>query len=69
MDINQIIHDLTYWFDFSIHMVRNHPLVSVTAVLIAFISHYALSAMKLTIGIISLGLAMVAAVLLERLMF
>jgi len=65
MNVNQFINELTEWFDFSMHMVRNHPLVSVTTVLVAFVFHYALSAMKLAIGII----AMVTAILVEKLMF
>lgn len=69
MDMNQIIHDLTYWFDFSMQAVRNHPLVSAIAVLFAFLFHYALSAMKVIGLILSLGLAIIAAVLLERLIF
>ena len=68
MNVNQIMYDLSYWFDFSMRMVRNHPLVSVTVVLVAFLFHRALSAMKL-VGIISFGLAVVTAILLGLLMF
>jgi hypothetical protein len=66
--MNQIIYDLTYWFDFSIFMVRNHPLIWVATVLFAFLFHQALSVMKL-IGIISFGLAGVTAIILGALMF
>jgi len=69
MNINQIMYDLTYWFDLSMRMVRNHPLVSVTAVLVAFLFPvpHALNTMKL-FGIISFGLA-VTGILLGVLMF
>jgi hypothetical protein len=65
MNMNQIMYDLTYWFDFSVRMVRNHPLVSVTAVLVAFLFPlpHALNTMKL-ISIISFGLALVTAIFL-----
>jgi hypothetical protein len=46
MNVNQFINELTQWFDFSMHMVRNHPLVSVTTVLVAFVFQYALNAMS-----------------------
>jgi len=36
MNVNQFINELTQWFDFSMHMVRNHPLVSVITVLVCF---------------------------------
>ena len=65
MNVNQFINELTQWFDFSVSMIRHHPVISVTAVLVAFVFHYALSAMKLAIGII----AMVTAILVEKLMF
>jgi hypothetical protein len=65
MNVNQFINELTQWFDFSMHMVRNHPLVSVITVLVTFVFQYALSAMKLASGII----AMVTAILLEKLVF
>ena len=70
MNMNQIMYDLAYWFDFSMRMVRNHPLVSVTAVLVAFLFPlpHALNTMKL-FGIISFGLAVVTAILLGVLIF
>ena len=48
MNINQILYDLTYWFDYSTNMVLHHPLMSVAAVVGAFLFHQALGAMKLT---------------------
>jgi hypothetical protein len=59
MNVNQFINELTQWFDFSMHIV------SVITVLVTFVFQYALSAMKLAIGII----AMVTAILLEKLVF
>src|SRR5512147_2864736 len=47
MNTNQIMYDLTYWFDFIILVVRHHPLVSVATVLVAFLFYQALSVMKL----------------------
>ena len=69
MNVTQFINELTQWFDFSVSMVRHHPVISVTAVFVAFVFHYAVSAVKFTIGIISFGLAMVIALVLELLMF
>ena len=69
MNVNQFINELTQWFDFSVSMVRHHPVISVIAVLVAFVFHYAVSAVKFTIGIISFGLAMIMAFLLQMLMF
>jgi hypothetical protein len=66
MNMNQIMYDLTYWFDYSMRMVLNHPLISVTAVFGAFLFHQALGAMKL---ILSFGAAVVTATLLRMLMF
>ena len=65
MNMNQIMYDLAYWFDFSLRMARNHPLVSVTAVLVAFLFPlpHALNTMKL-ISIISVALALVTAILM-----
>ena len=68
MNMNQIMYDLTYWFDFSMRMVLNHPLMSVATVLVAFLFYQALSVMKLIGTIISFGLAVVTAILLEMLM-
>ena len=69
MNVNQFINELTQWFDFSVSMVRHHPVISVTGALIAFVFYYAVSAVKFTIGIISFGLAMITAFLLQMLMF
>jgi hypothetical protein len=70
MNMNQIMYDLAYWFDFSVRMVRNHPLVSVAAVLVAFLFPvpHALNAVKL-ISIISFGIAVLTAILLGVLVF
>jgi hypothetical protein len=67
--MNQIIYELTYWFDFSMRMVVNHPFISAIAVLVAFLSYQVLSAMKLIGGIISLVLGLVTAIFLGLLMF
>jgi hypothetical protein len=68
MNMNQIMYDLTYWFDFIMLVVRNHPVVSVATVLVGFIFYQALGVMKLIGTIISFGLAVVTAILLEMLM-
>ena len=68
MDMNQIMYDLTYWFDFIILVVGHHPLISVASVLVGFIFYQALSTLKLIGTIISFGLAVVTAILLEMLM-
>jgi hypothetical protein len=68
MNMNQIMYDLTYWFDFIMLVVRNHPLISVASVLVAFLFYQALGVMKLIGTIISFGLAVVTAILLEMLM-
>jgi hypothetical protein len=66
MDINQIVYDLTYWFDYGMHMVLNHPLISAAAVLGTFVFHQTVGAIKL---ILSFGLAVVTAMILRVLMF
>ena len=68
MNMNQIMYDLTYWFDYMMLVVRHHPLISVATVLVAFLFYEALSVMKLIGAIISFGLAVVTAILLEMLM-
>jgi len=68
MNMNQIMYDLTYWFDFSMLVVRNHPFISVAAVLVGLIFYQALSTLKLIGTIISFGLAVVTAIFLEMLM-
>ena len=65
--MNQI-NDLTYWFDFSMRMVLNHPLMSVATVLVAYLYYQTLGALKLVGTIISFGLAVVMAILLKVLM-
>lgn len=69
MNINQFMNELTQWFDFSVRMVSLHPVITVTITLVAFVFYYAVSAVKFTIGIISFGLAMITAFLLQMLMF
>jgi len=66
MNMNRIMYDLTYWFDYSIHMVLNHPLISAAAVLGAFVFYQTVGAIKL---ILSFGLAVVTAIILRMLMF
>ena len=68
MNMNQIMYELTYWFDYMMLVVRHHPLISVATVLVAFLFYQALSVMKLIGAIISFGLAVVTAILLEMLM-
>jgi hypothetical protein len=68
-NINQFINELTQWFDFSVRMMNQHPVISLTAALVGFVFYYAVSAVKFTIGIISFGLAMIMAFLLQMLMF
>ncbi len=66
MNMTRIMYDLTYWFDYSIHMVLNHPLISAAAVLGAFVFYQTVGAIKL---LLSFGLAVVTAILLRMLMF
>ena len=66
MNMNRIMYDLTYWFDYSIHMVLNHPLISAAAVLGAFVFYQTVGAIKL---LLSFGLAVVTAIILRMLMF
>jgi len=68
MKMSQIMYDLTYWFDFSMLVVRNHPFISVAAVLVGFIFYQALGTLKPIGTIISFGLAVVTAIFLEMLM-
>jgi hypothetical protein len=46
MNLNQIVYELTYWFDYGMHMVLNHPLISAAAVLGAFLFHQTVGAIK-----------------------
>jgi cytochrome c oxidase assembly factor CtaG len=68
MNANQIIYDLTYWFDFSMRMVLNHPLFSLATLLVAYLFYQALGTLKLLGTLISFGLAAVTAILLKMLM-
>jgi hypothetical protein len=68
MNMNQIMYDLTYWFDFIMLVVRHHPLISVATVLVAYLFYQAISVMKLVGAMISFGLAVVTAILLTMLM-
>jgi len=65
MNINEFINQLTQWFDFSMHMVINHPLLSVTGALIAFLFYQVVSTLQLTGAIISAGLGVVLGFLLK----
>ena len=69
LNINQFMNELTQWFDFSVSMMRHHPVISLTVALVTFVFYYAVSAVKFTLGIISFGLAMIMAFLLQILMF
>ena len=66
--MNQIMYDLTYWFDFVTLAVRHHPLISVATVLVAFLFYQALGVLKVIGTIISFGLAVATAILLQMLM-
>jgi len=65
VNINEFINQLTQSFDFSMHMVRNHPFLSVTGALIAFLFYQVLSTLKSIGAIISIGLGVVMAILLK----
>ena len=67
--MNQIMNDLTYWFDYTTRMVHHHPLTALTAVVGAFFFHQALGAMKLITSVITFALAALTALLLDWLMF
>ena len=69
MNMNQIMSDLTYWFDYTMRMVLHHPLTSLTAVASAFLFYQALGAMKLITSVITFALAALTALLLDWLMF
>lgn len=69
MNMDQLINDLTYWFDYTMRMVLHHPLTSLTAVVGAFLFHQALGAMKLITSVITFALAALTALLLDRLIF
>ena len=69
MNMNQIMSDLTYWFDYTMHMVLHHPLTSLIAIVGAFLFHQALGAMKLITSVITFALAGLTALLLDWLMF
>ena len=67
--MNQIMNDLTYWFDYTMRMVLHHPLTALTAVVGAFLFHQALGAMKLITSVITFALAALTALWLDWLMF
>jgi hypothetical protein len=67
-NMNQIMYDLTYWFDFVLLAVSHHPLISVATVLVAFLFYQALGVMKVIGTVISFGLAVATALLLGMLM-
>ena len=69
MNMDQIMYDLTYWFDYTMRMVLHHPLTSLIAVVGAFLFHQALGAMKLITSVITFALAGLTALLLDWLMF
>jgi hypothetical protein len=69
MNLNQIMYDLTYWFDYGMSMVLKHPVISAAAVLGAFLFHQALSAMKLISSVITFALAALTALFFGWLMF
>jgi len=69
MNMNQIVYDLTYWFDFVLLAVSHHPLISVATVLVAFLFYQALGVMKVIGTIISFALAVATAILLQMLMW
>jgi hypothetical protein len=69
ININQSMNELTQWFDFSVRMMSHHPVISSAVALVAFVFYYAVSAVKFTLGIISFGLAMIMAFLIQMLMF
>ena len=69
MNLDQIMHDLTYWFDYSMLMVLNHPFISVAAILGAFLFYQALSAINLIGTAITFALAALTALFLGWLMF
>ena len=69
MNMDQIMNDLTYWFDYTMRMVLHHPLTSLIAVVGAFLFHQALGAMKLITSVITFALAGLTALLLDWLMF
>ena len=62
--MNEILYDLTYWFDYSTRMVLDYPLLSVTAVVGAVICHQAIGAMKLIVSVITFVVAALTALLL-----
>ena len=65
MNTNEFINQLTQWFDFSMHMVINHPLLSMTGILMVFLFYQVLSTLKFIGAIISIGLGVVMAILLK----
>ena len=67
--MDQILYDLTYWFDYGTRMVLHHPLTTLTAVVGAFLFNQALGAMKLIGGVLTFSLAALTALFIDWLMF
>ena len=67
MNINEFINQLTQWFDFSTYMVLNHPVLSVTGAVIAYLFYQIVTTLQLTGAIISAGLGLVMGILLQLL--
>jgi len=67
MNINEFINHLTQWFDFSTYMMLNHPLLSVTGAVIAYLLYQIVTTLQLTGAIISAGLGVAMGILLKML--
>ena len=67
MNINEVINQLTQWFDFGTSMVIHHPLLSVTGALIAYLFYQAITVLQLTGAVISAALGVVMGILLNML--
>ncbi len=67
MNINEVINQLTQWFDFSTYMVIHHPVLSVTGALIAYLFYQVVTTLQLTGAIISAGLGVVLGFFLKML--
>ena len=66
--MDQFMYDLAYWFDYSMRMVLDHPLISVTAAVAAFLAYQVLHAMKLILSVVTFAVATLTALLLGWLM-
>ena len=65
MNINEVINQLTQWFDFSTYMVVHHPVLSVTGALIAYLFYQVITVLQLTGAVISAGLGVVLGIFLK----